>query len=168
MEIGKDTFAALAYTLRYENEDGDIIEQYTEDNPVEVLMGHDLMLEILEKNLHGLTQDDRFEFIITPDQGYGEYDENKLVEVPSKDLLAEVPAGQNAGFEEGDIIPIRDMEGKEYEALVLEKKKDTVVLDLNHPLAGETLHFCGKVLMVRKATEEEIREIEAEEQALGL
>lgn len=168
MKIGKDTFATLAYTLRSDNEDGDILEQYTEDNPVEVLMGHDLMLEILERNLHGLSQDDRFEFMISPEQGYGEYDESKVITVPAKDLMAEVPEGVQADFTEGDIIPIKDMEGHEYPALVLEKKEDTVMLDFNHPLAGETLHFCGKVLLVRKASPEEIREVEAEESEIGM
>ena len=48
------------------------------------------------------------------------------------------------------------MDGAEYQAVVLKKEDGKVTLDFNHPLAGETLHFMGKVLSVRKATQEEI------------
>lgn len=167
MKIGKDTFATLSYTLRYDDGNGDIVEQISEEDPVEILMGHDLMLEILEKNLEGLESGDMFEFIIDPEQGYGDYDEEKVVTVPVSELMAEVPKEENVGFEEGDMIPITDMEGKEYQAVVLKKSGETVTLDFNHPLAGETLHFRGRVLMVRKASPEEIREAEAEDGGSG-
>ncbi len=164
MKIGKDTIATLAYTLRYDDARGDIIEFVDEDNPMDVLMGHEVMLEILEKNLHGLEPGDVFEFIIGENEGYGSYDEEKIVTVPQSELMAEVPEGEAVELREGDIIPIQDMEGEEFQAVVLKKENDTVTLDFNHPLAGETLHFMGKVLEVRQATAEEIAaETEADE-----
>ncbi len=156
MKIGKDTVAELVYTLRYDNAQGDIIEQVDEQEPMKALMGHDVMLEVLEKNLQGLQAGDSFEFIIGEGQGYGEYDEEKVVTVPQSELLAEVPQGEEVEIMEGDIIPIEDMDGAEYQAVVLKKEDGKVTLDFNHPLAGETLHFMGKVLSVRKATREEI------------
>lgn len=162
MKIGKDTMARLAYALRYDNAQGDIVEEISENEPIEVLMGHDLMLEILEKNLEGLQAGDSFEMIIDPEHGYGPYDEEKLVTVPEAELLAEVPEDAGVEMEEGDIIPIQDMEGEEFQALVLKKEDGTVTLDFNHPLAGETLHFRGKVLSVRKASAQEIAEAEEE------
>lgn len=163
MKIGKDTVAELVYTLRYDNAQGDIIEQVDEKEPMKALMGHDVMLEVLEKNLQGLQAGDSFEFIIGEGQGYGEYDEEKVVTVPQSELLAEVPQGEDVEIMEGDIIPIEDMDGAEYQAVVLKKEDGKVTLDFNHPLAGETLHFMGKVLSVRKATQEEIEaEVQAE------
>ena len=156
MKIGKDTVAELVYTLRYDNARGDIIEQVDEKEPMQALMGHDVMLEVLEKNLQGLQAGDSFEFIIGEGQGYGEYDEEKVVTVPQSELLAEVPQEEEVEIMEGDIIPIEDMDGAEYQAVVLKKEDGKVTLDFNHPLAGETLHFMGKVLSVRKATQEEI------------
>lgn len=161
MKIGKDTMARLAYTLRYDNAQGDIVEEIPETDPVEVLMGHDFMLEVLEKNLQGLQEGDAFEMIISPEQGYGPYDEEKLVTVPEAELLAEVPEDADVEMEEGDIIPIQDMEGEEFQALVLKKEDGTVTLDFNHPLAGETLHFRGKVVSVRKASEKEVLEADS-------
>lgn len=157
MKIGKDTMVKLAYTLRYDDAKGDIAERITEEDPEEVLMGHDFMLEIIEKNLQGLQAGDNFEMIIEPDQAYGEYDDEKLVTVPQSELLAQVPEGEEApALNEGETIPIVDMEGKEYEALVLKNENGKITLDFNHPLAGEILHFKGKVLAVRKAAPEEI------------
>lgn len=156
MKIGKDTIAKLVYTLRYDNAQGDIIEQVGEEEPMEALMGHDVMLEVLEKNLKGLQAGDSFEFIIGEGQGYGEYDEEKVVTVPQSELMAEVPQEEDVEIMEGDIIPIEDMDGASYQAVVLKKEDGKVTLDFNHPLAGETLHFMGKVLSVRKATQEEI------------
>lgn len=165
MKIGKDTMAKLAYTLRYDNAQGDIVEEITESDPVEVLMGHDSMLEIIERNLAGLQAGDMFEMIVGEEDGYGPYDEEKIVTVPEAELLAEVPEEAGIELQEGEIIPIEDMEGKEYQALVLEKADGTVTLDFNHPLAGETLHFRGKVLSVRAASAEEIAAEAGEEGA---
>lgn len=156
MKIGKDTIATIVYTLRYDNAQGDIIEQVDEKEPMEALMGHEVMLEVLEKNLQGLQPGDSFEFVIGEGEGYGEYDEEKIVTVPQTELMAAVPEDEEVELQEGDIIPIEDMDGVEYQAVVLKKEEGRVTLDFNHPLAGETLHFMGKVLGVRKATRQEI------------
>ncbi len=157
MKIGKDTIATLVYTLRYDDAQGDILELVDDDNPMEVLMGHEVMLEVLEKNLHGLEPGDTFEFVIGEKEGYGTYDDEKIVTVPQAELMAEVPEGEEVELKEGEIIPIQDMDGGTYQAMVLKKENGTVTLDFNHPLAGETLHFMGRVLEVRKATEAEIK-----------
>ena len=41
-------------------------------------------------------------------------------------------------------------------ATVLAINETTVTVDVNHPLAGQDLHFTGEVLEVREATGEEI------------
>lgn len=159
MKIGKDTIAEIIYTLRADDAEGDMLEEVNESEPMQVLFGHEVMLEVLEEKLQGLQAGDDFEFIISEEQGYGAYDEEKVITVPEVELLSETPEGQEvAQFNEGDSIPVKDMDGMEYEAMVLEKKDGKVTLDFNHPLAGETLHFKGKVLNVRKATQEEIKQ----------
>ena len=91
MKIGKDTIATLEYTLRYDGPDGEVIEQYTDDDPTEVLVGRGVLLDILEKNLQDLEPGDGFDFLIDEEQGYGAYDEEKVVQFPEADLMAEVP-----------------------------------------------------------------------------
>ena len=57
---------------------------------------------------------------------------------------------------EGNTIPMMDADGHRMNGSVLEVKKDVVVMDFNHPLAGETLHFKGEVVDVHEPTAEEI------------
>jgi len=60
---------------------------------------------------------------------------------------------------EGNIVPLKDKEGNRINAQVVSVNEDSVSLDLNHPLAGENLHFTGKILAVRAATDDEINAI---------
>ena len=57
---------------------------------------------------------------------------------------------------EGNVVPLMDSEGNRLQAQVVSVTDSHVTVDLNHPLAGENLHFKGKVLEVREATEEEL------------
>lgn len=158
MKIGKDTMVTLEYTLRYDGPEGQIIEEYTEDDPTEVLVGRGLLLDVLEKNLLDLEPGDGFDFLIDEDQGYGPYDEEKVVQFPESELMAQVPENERVSLKVGEFVPIQDMEGKHYEALVMDKQDGMVTLDFNEPLAGETLHFRGRVLEVRRASDEELKQ----------
>jgi FKBP-type peptidyl-prolyl cis-trans isomerase SlyD len=57
---------------------------------------------------------------------------------------------------EGNVVPLMDNEGHRINAQVVSVSDTHVKVDLNHPLAGETLHFKGSVLEVREATEKEL------------
>ena len=56
----------------------------------------------------------------------------------------------------GEIIPLQDNEGNQFRAQVMEVSPEVVVVDLNHPMAGQNLHFDIEVLEVRQATEDEL------------
>jgi FKBP-type peptidyl-prolyl cis-trans isomerase SlyD len=57
---------------------------------------------------------------------------------------------------EGNVVPLMDNEGNRINAQVVSVSDTHVKVDLNHPLAGENLHFKGTVLEVREATEKEL------------
>ncbi|MFU2373366.1 MAG: peptidylprolyl isomerase, partial [Bacteroidales bacterium] len=57
----------------------------------------------------------------------------------------------------GAVLPLVNAEGLRFQGLVLELKDNTVIIDLNHPLAGKDLHFKGQVVTMRDATNEEIQ-----------
>ena len=59
-------------------------------------------------------------------------------------------------IKEGNTVPMMDSNGNRMNGSVLEVKEDVVVMDFNHPLAGETLHFNGEVIDVHEPTAEEI------------
>lgn len=157
MEIAKDTLVKLTYTLRFDKADGEIIEEIGEKDAMEIVVGHDILLESFEAKIMGLQAGDTFAFNLNPQEAYGEYDEEKLVRVPKAELMEGLPEEAAENIYEGNIIPIVDADETTYEALITEIQDDIVSLDFNHPLAGETLFFEGKILAVRQATEAEIK-----------
>ena len=118
------------------------------------------MLPAFEDRLEGLKTDDVFLFTLAPEDAYGDYVEENVVELSKK--MFEVEGRFDAKYiREGNTIPMVDSDGQRMNGSVLEVKEDTVLGDFNHPLAGETLHFNGKVLDVHEATAEELAELVA-------
>ncbi len=145
MKIEKNSRVKIAYTLKYDGAKGDIIENVSEENPLEVVIGTEDLLEKFEEKIMGLKANDTFEFILSPEDAYGNYDEEGVVSVPKTELMEDV---SDITISEGEIIPIVTDDEEEMEAVVLEIDKDIVTLDFNHPLAGETLFFEGKIISV--------------------
>ena len=157
MFIEKNKVASLTYTLRFDDAEGDIIEEIDELDPEVVLIGHENLFEKFEEKLINLKAGEEFEFILNPDDSYGEYDDEKIIELPKDNFMIDGVFDEEMVYE-GAIIPMEDEENDiQAEAIVLEIDDKNVKLDFNHPLAGEILHFKGNILMVRDATEEEIK-----------
>jgi FKBP-type peptidyl-prolyl cis-trans isomerase SlyD len=103
---------------------------------------------------------------LLPAEAYGEYDEENVVELPKK--VFEVEGRFDDEFVcEGHTVPMMDSDGRQLLGSVLEVKDETVLMDFNHPLSGETLHFDGRVLDVHDATEQEIAELTAQSGGCG-
>jgi len=157
MFIEKNKVVSLTYTLRFDNAEGDIIEEIDDINPEIVLIGHENLFEKFEEKIQKLKAGDEFEFILNSEDSYGEYDDEKLVELPKENFMIDGQFDEEMVYE-GAIIPMEDEENDIHaEAIVMEIDDKNVKLDFNHPLAGETLHFKGNILLVRDATEEEIK-----------
>jgi FKBP-type peptidyl-prolyl cis-trans isomerase SlyD len=156
MSIEKNKVVSLSYTLRFDNAEGDIIEEIENTDPEIVLIGNENLFEKFEENLLGLNPGDEFEFILDSEDAYGEYDEERIIDLPKENFMVDGQFDEEMVFE-GAIIPMEDEENDiQAEAIVLEIDEENVKLDFNHPLAGETLHFKGSILEIREATPEEI------------
>ena len=108
-----------------------------------------------ENNLNGLCVGDKFEFTLTPEQAYGEYNDEHLIDLPKNMFEVDGKFDTDIVYE-GNIVPMLDTNGNRLNGVVVSIGDDSVKMDFNHPLAGETLHFSGEVLEVRDATAEEI------------
>lgn len=146
MQIGKDTVVSLNYELS--DASGKVIEKTQE--PVTYLHGgYDGIFPLVETALQGKAVGDKCKVTLAPDDAFGEY-EADMVRTESKKLF---PDNLSVGMQfEGAA------EGTDDYTLytVKEIKGDNVVVDGNHPLAGQTLVFSGTVTEVRKATREEL------------
>lgn len=156
MKIEKNKVVSLEYTLKFDDENGDIIEVIDKSNPEVVLIGHEVLFDKLENALIGLSEGDSFEITLSPEESFGLYDEDNIFEIPKENFLVDGKFDEEYIYE-GALIPMEDKDNEIHsEAIVLEIKEDSLLLDFNHPLSGETLYFKGSVLKVRNATEKEL------------
>lgn len=161
MKISTHKFVALTYDLNVgEGEERELMERATIERPLDFIFGTNSMLEAFEKQLDGLSEGDEFSFTLTPDQAYGEYDDEYMVDLPRTMFEQDGKLNEEVVFE-GNVLPMMDTNGNRLNGSVVSVGDDTIKMDFNHPLAGETLHFSGKVLTVREATVEEIAALTA-------
>jgi FKBP-type peptidyl-prolyl cis-trans isomerase SlyD len=148
MTVEDGVVVSLDYTLRLD--DGDVIDSSSGREPLVFMQGQGQIIPGLEKELYGMGEGDEKEVVVEAAEAYGEYDEEELQKVP-RSIFPD-----NINLEEGLSLRMRDQQsGQLFDAVVDEVGPESVVLDLNHPLAGETLYFDVKVARVRAATEEE-------------
>lgn len=149
LTVSDDMVVQLDYTLTLS--DGEIYDSSEETGPLEYIQGQGHIISGLEEALYGMTVGDEKDIVVTPDVGYGEYDPEAMQTLP-RDLF---PADME--LEPGMALDLYDEDAdEEIEAYVTEVADDSIVVDFNHPLAGETLNFHVKVVGVRPATREEI------------
>ena len=146
MQIAKNTVVTLKYQLY--GSDGQLIEQTEE--PVEYLHGgYGNMFPAVEKALEGKNVGETCRVRLAPDDGFGDYDA-ELVHVEPRDKFpGHVEIGmqfEGSGEESGETIVYT----------VTDVADEKVVVDGNHPLAGQTLHFECTISAVRAASEEEM------------
>ncbi len=146
MRIAKNTVVSMSYTLK--DPDGNLIDQSQDNAPFYYLHGASNIIPGLENQLAGKQAGDALSVAVSPQDGYGERDDDLVRAVPRNmfDTDQIQPGMQfTAHSEHGHrLVTVVGVDG------------DNVTLDENHPLAGVTLHFDVKILEVRSASEEEI------------
>jgi FKBP-type peptidyl-prolyl cis-trans isomerase SlyD len=139
----------IEYTLTVAG--GEMVDSSAEEGPLEFLQGAGEIIPGLEAALYGLAVGEHKQVVVTPDLAYGEYDPDN-VQIVDLDSFEE-----DVELEPGMMLEFFDEENDEtIEGYVSEIQPDGVVIDFNHWLAGETLHFDVKVVAVRPATPDEI------------
>lgn len=140
---------AVSIHYRLTNEQGELIEDSFNGEPMLYLHGAENMIPGLEAELEGKIVGDKLEVSVDPENGYGPYHDG---------LRQEVPLAAFGDIE--DIVPgmrfIAETEMGQRPVQVKEVKDDVVIVDGNHPLAGQSLSFSVEVLDVREASAEEI------------
>ncbi len=154
MKITQNAVVEFCYELEV---DGQVVDHTTKERPLDYIHGTGSLLPKLEAHIEGMEPGCRFDVTLSPADGYGEIDPQRIIDLPKaafevngeirEDLL--VP---------GNTIPMMNSMGGVIPGVVLEVSEDSVKMDLNHQMAGKTLHFTGEVLTVREATEKELTE----------
>ena len=148
MKIANGTVVGIDYSLHLG--DGQVIDASEPKEPLTYLHGEGQIVPGLEAALEGLEAGSKKQVVVEPAEGYGEHDDRGIQTVPRKafppDFEPEIGMSLTAEGPGGEAVPFS----------VREVRPDEVVIDLNHPLAGKTLHFDVTVRDVRQATDEEL------------
>lgn len=149
MKIGENKFVTLSYTLTV---DGNVADAATAENPLAFVFGAGYLLPEFEKNIAGLEPGDKFEFTLTPENGYGQPNPDMVIEL-SRDTFEVNGQVEEGLLTVGNEIPMMTNDGMRLIGRVVSVDGDKVKMDFNHPMAGKTLNFSGEILGVREATE---------------
>ena len=159
MEEKTNKYIAVAYKLWAEaNGERTFIEEATADKPLVFVSGFGMTLDDFEKAVDKLEQGGEFDFTLTPEQAYGNYVKERVVEL-SKDMFCIDGKFDSDNIYMDAIVPLKNEDGNHFLGHVTGIRDTTVTLDLNHPLAGKTLNFKGHIVESRPATNKEIENI---------
>ena len=99
-----------------------------------------------------------FEFTISPEEGYGVFEPERIIKIPIGSFAGPDGKIMEQFLQPGTMVPMLNSQGQVVQGKVVSVETESVTMDFNHPMAGKTLHFTGKVEDVREASEKELRE----------
>jgi len=149
------TLAYKLFTIEDGEEDEEPVEVANRRHPFQFISGLNLVLAKFEENVCNLERGDEFDFVIPCADAYGEFNDELMFDVPETVFMVNGKIDFNY-IHEGAVVPMMGEDGSRFNATIIELKKDAVTIDLNHPRAGQDLHFVGHVIDSRPATNEEI------------
>jgi FKBP-type peptidyl-prolyl cis-trans isomerase SlpA len=138
--IERNSLVTLHYCLGLTN--GDVLEDNFDDEPITVQLGCGEMAEGLELALTGLTAVQEETIDIGPELAFGFVDETLFRSIQR------VEFDPGIELEPGLIIEFATEEGETLPGTILEFNEDEVHVDLNHPLAGQTVRYGVKIVAV--------------------
>lgn len=148
MKIGPNSVVSIDYTLT--DPEGELLDSSADEGPLTYLHGVGEIVPGLENALAGRGAGESFKIVVSPEDGYGTRSEQNQVRVPRGELPDDVEPEEGMEFEatgpDGEVMHfwVEGVDG------------DDVLLSLDHPLAGVTLHFDVTVRDVREATSDEL------------
>ncbi len=147
-QITDGKVVAIHYTLTLAN--GEQVDSSVGGEPLLYLHGQGNIVPGLERQLTTRAVGDKLMATVAAKDGYGERQADGQKRVPRSAFPKGAPLKQGMSFgvqnDDGEVVPV----------WIDSVEKDEVVLDFNHPLAGEVLHFQVEVVSIRAATKEEM------------
>ena len=155
MEISDNKVVELIYELVV---DGVVVDHTVKERPLDFIFGTHCLLEKFEDNIKGMEPGSKFSFVLTPEEGYGPVDPERIIDLPIQVFYGQDGKPLEQFLQVGARVPLVNGAGQMVPGVVLEVGDAMVKVDLNSPMAGKTLNFSGEILSVREATEKELQE----------
>jgi FKBP-type peptidyl-prolyl cis-trans isomerase SlyD len=148
MQATAEKVVSIDYTLK--DDQGQVLDTSEGRAPLAYLHGAGNIIPGLECELEGKPAGAPFEVTVPPADAYGERDDALVQPVPK----SQFPEGANPQV--GQQFQAQTPSGART-VTVVDVEPEAVVIDANHPLAGQALHFAGQIVEVRDATPEELQ-----------
>jgi len=139
MAIQKGSQVSFNYTLTV---DGEVVDSSQGKEPFQYIHGEGKIIPGLSRQLEGLGVGEEKRIEVSPEEGYGKVIPEAIQEVPKTQLPPDIEP------QVGMQLQVGNPEGRTMVAKITEIKTDTIVIDLNHPLAGKTLIFQIKIVSI--------------------
>ncbi len=152
MRVESNKMVAVDYKLTVE---GVVADESKEGAPLQFICGTGMLLPKFEEAIMGKEEGDSVEFTLSPADGYGEVNPEAIVELPKTLFQVDGVVADDMLFE-GNHIPMADANGNRMVGVIKAVGEESVTMDFNHPMAGATLNFAVKVVMVRDVTPEDL------------
>lgn len=154
MKIEKNKVVVMTYKLFIQ---GQLTDEATEQDPLDYIQGSHMLIPKIEETLEGLEEGSEFQCTVSPEEGYGEYDMQKVFDVDKSIFFVDGQLREDL-LQVGRYIPLLNSAGEVCQGMIVSIGEKKVTMDFNPPMAGKTLEFTGKVISVRDATPKELLE----------
>ena len=152
MESNLNKYIAVAYKLyTVEGGESELVEEATDKEPFQFISGYGVALDAFEKQVAGLETGAEFDFTLTKDDAYGDYELEHVLDL-DKAIFSINGHFDHENIYKDAIVPLQNEDGNRFYGRVLEVGTDKVKIDINHPIAGKTLNFYGHIVDSREAT----------------
>ena len=150
-------YIKVSYSLYTISDEGkqDLVERATEAHPFQFISGMGVALDAFEQHVADLEQGEEFNFVLSQDDAYGPYEQEHVLDL-NKEMFCIDGHFDAQNIYPGAFVPLMNEDGNHFQGKIVEVGENTVKVDLNHPLAGQTLQFKGRILESREATNKEI------------
>ena len=136
--------------------DGSVFDSSEGQEPLEFVFGVGMLIPGLEAGLEGMAEGETATIEVSAEDAYGPREDQAVQPIPRGEIDPEIE------LEEGMQLVGQSPQGPMI-VTVLEFDDETVMIDFNHPLAGEDLTFEIEVVSIREADEDEMQQMQSPE-----
>ncbi len=141
MQISKGKQVTLHFALKLN--DGQVVDSTFDKEAPTLVLGDGNLPEGFEKLLVGLETGNKQTFVIPPEDAFAQKNPNNIQQMKRSEFSADME------LEVGLMVSFADANGAELPGVIKEVQEDLVIVDFNHPLAGEELTFDVEILDVK-------------------
>lgn len=121
---------------------GEVFDSSKGRDPLKVTLGQGQLISGFEDSLMGMALNEKKTFTLEPEEAYGPRNDEAMRQFPRSDLPPDLEV------QEGQMLALSTQDGQQIPARVAQLDDESITLDLNHPLAGQSLTFEVEVVAI--------------------